>query len=496
MKVRTAACEGVLRGMLRRAPGIWLIALASISIAQLLSGVGLICWGDAVSVLMLVSVSLGVIQTNLLPDNVRSPGRAEESTQAVLERTLLAHLTAVVRGGLSILNAKHVALTLRDKRTGRLLDWNLQHPEKFSALELARAEANARPRRPEVDAAVYLRHGRSMVCAGLSGQGQPIRRERLLEHLRASGYRSFETLMLSYFEAGQRWQGTVAYIDAPAPSSMSTELKKLQQVVGMATSAVNLYQTVCGSARTEERRRLARDLHDGVIQSLIATELQVALMKRENGLTMSRDNEVLNRVQELLRGETRKLRRQMEELQSAESPASIQRAFETLMDEFGRDTGIAASFDCEVRDEALPALLTADLLYLLQEALSNVSRHSGAKRVRVWLEIGRRVNLEVEDDGRGFDFCGRHGLPDLRSMRGRPRTICERVDANGGELIIESSPGSGARIEISLPIPSICEERNDRPYLVSGSQRGAAQQVPGKKAPRSTESVRRIRAAP
>lgn len=498
MKVRVEACERVLRAMPRRDPTIRFTAVACIFFAPILSGIGLVSFGDTVSVLMLVSVSLGALTTDVLMGRLQSSRRDEESTQMVLERVLLAHLNEVLRCGLSILNAKNVALTVWDRSTGQLLDWNLQRPEEFSALEVAQAEVGVRPRRRDIQAAIYVRKGALIECAGVSPEGRKVHEEKLLEYLQASGYRSFQTLMLSYFEAGRRWQGTVAYIDAPAPSCLGAEILKLQQVVDIATSAVNSFLTACDSVRMDERRRLARDLHDGVIQTLIATELQVALIDRESKAATKTDDGVLDKVQEALCDETRKLRKQMEQLQSAESPESIEGVFEALTKEFERETGIATSLVCEMGGGPVPARLAYDLRYLLQEALSNVRRHSGATQVRVRLEVSGQVHFRVEDDGRGFGFCGRYDLAELRWIGSGPRTIRERVESNGGDLILESSPGTGVRIEISLPIPSAGEGRGSSPYILPGSPRTGPQRVPAKKLPQaqaggSLRAMRRVK---
>ena len=84
--------------------------------------------------------------------------------------------------------------------------------------------------------------------------------------------------------------------------------------------------------------------------------------------------------------------------------------------------------------------------------LVNVSKHSGAKNVliRLALDEGAWI-LTIDDDGRGFEFCGRFSHSELEEARRGPIIIKERVRAIGGELSIDTRPGRGARLEIKIP---------------------------------------------
>jgi signal transduction histidine kinase len=91
------------------------------------------------------------------------------------------------------------------------------------------------------------------------------------------------------------------------------------------------------------------------------------------------------------------------------------------------------------------------LVRILQEALVNVRKHSGAHKAMV--RFGRENGtwkLLVEDDGCGFCFTGRLSLEELDAASLGPRVIRERMHKIGGQLVIESVPGCGARLEISL----------------------------------------------
>src|SRR5208337_4409737 len=119
------------------------------------------------------------------------------------------------------------------------------------------------------------------------------------------------------------------------------------------------------------------------------------------------------------------------------------------VDQFRRDQSISASFVADSQEVSLSPRVCSELVRLLQPALVNVRCHSGARKVLV--RFGRENGtwkLIVEDDGCGFGFTGRLSLAELEAASLGPRVIRERMRAIGGELVIESVPGCGARLEI------------------------------------------------
>ena len=89
---------------------------------------------------------------------------------------------------------------------------------------------------------------------------------------------------------------------------------------------------------------------------------------------------------------------------------------------------------------------------IVEEALLNVKKHSGARNVSIELGAAQgRWKLLIDDDGQGFDFSGRLCMLDLEAKDRGPYVIRERVSTLGGELEVESIPGRGARLEIAFP---------------------------------------------
>ena len=129
-----------------------------------------------------------------------------------------------------------------------------------------------------------------------------------------------------------------------------------------------------------ERARVARELHDGTIQSLVAVEMEVDVLRRradQAGLALAGD---LARVQGLLRSEILELRDTMQRLKPIEiTPDELVGFLDTTVARFGRDSGIRAIFDCAVEDVDLTARVCREIGRIVQEALQNVRKHSGAQ---------------------------------------------------------------------------------------------------------------------
>jgi len=205
-------------------------------------------------------------------------------------------------------------------------------------------------------------------------------------------------------------------------------------------------------AKAMDRALVARELHDGAIQSLIGMEVQVDVLRRRATDTPAMAEE-LSRVQALLRREVLNLRELMRQMKPLDlDPRQLLDFLAESVDKFRREAGISASFVSDLREISLSPRLCAEIARIAQEALVNVRKHSGASNVIVRLSLdGDEGRLVVDDDGRGFDFSGRLSQEELDAARKGPVIIKERVRSIGGSLAIESAPGRGARLEITFP---------------------------------------------
>lgn len=265
----------------------------------------------------------------------------------------------------------------------------------------------------------------------------------------------FQSLVTLGFLFGEEWKGQVFLFNPTWRGEEQEELRFLLSVVrqvGPAIYNVYLLHRLRRRASAVERARVARELHDGAVQSLIAVEMQVDVLRRhaENGKPISGE---LGRIQGLLREEVLKLRELMQQLKSIDVDA--QRLLGVLHDtveRFQRETGISARFVTDLEDLDMPQSVCRELLRIVQEGLVNVRKHSGARHALVRLAAtDGGWNLSVEDDGKGFPFAGRMTQVQMEEMGRGPMIIKERVRLIAGELTVESNPGQGARLEVTVP---------------------------------------------
>jgi signal transduction histidine kinase len=202
-----------------------------------------------------------------------------------------------------------------------------------------------------------------------------------------------------------------------------------------------------------ERARIARDLHDGTIQSLVGVSMELEVLRRraeQRGSPMAGE---VRRVQALLQAEILDLRDTMQRLKPIEvQPAQLVGFLDSALARFERDSGIQSLFDCEIEDVDLSPRVCREVARIVLEALHNVRKHSDARHlvVRFGPADGGGYRLVVDDDGKGFPFVGELTHEQLDHGRKGPFVIRERVRALGGELAIASSSG-GARLEIRVP---------------------------------------------
>jgi two-component system, NarL family, nitrate/nitrite sensor histidine kinase NarX len=160
----------------------------------------------------------------------------------------------------------------------------------------------------------------------------------------------------------------------------------------------------------------------------------------------------LGRIQALLREEVLKLRELMQQMKAIDVDA--QRLLGVLNDtveRFQRETGISARFVTDLSEVDMPQRVCREILRIVQEGLVNVRKHSGARHALVRLASSvEKWSLTVEDDGKGFPFSGRYTQDRMEDGKG-PMIIKERVRLIAGELTVESNPGQGTRLEVSVP---------------------------------------------
>jgi len=266
----------------------------------------------------------------------------------------------------------------------------------------------------------------------------------------------FHSVMMVSFVFGQEWRGRIFLLDPSLAGEIEEELHFLQELVrqvGPAVYNVLLLRRLRLRAGAVERARFARELHDGAVQSLIAVEMQVDVLRRQSANKPDLVTTELGRIQGLLREEVLKLRELMQQMKTLDVDAKrLLGLMNDTVERFQRETGISARFFSDLGELDMPQPVCRELARIVQEALVNVRKHSQARQVLVRMSAKNGSwRVEIEDDGRGFPFSGRLSQNELDNIGKGPLVIKERVRVIDGELTIESSPGRGSRLEITVP---------------------------------------------
>jgi NarL family two-component system sensor histidine kinase YdfH len=199
---------------------------------------------------------------------------------------------------------------------------------------------------------------------------------------------------------------------------------------------------------TTERQRMARELHDTLSQGLTGLVLQLEAIKAhlEAG-RVERAIAIIDQSLARARSTLADSRAAIDDLRAF--PSSLPEAMHAKAERFTQATGIPCELRLALGDTVPPANTGDHLLHVLNEALTNVTRHARAGQVWVRLEANKdHLELEIRDDGQGFDSgkvagAGHYGLLGIR----------ERARLVGGTLEIESGTGQGTLIRLVVPIP-------------------------------------------
>jgi signal transduction histidine kinase len=303
----------------------------------------------------------------------------------------------------------------------------------------------------------YAKHeGERWSVIALDREGNPVPSPGTEPLDRLQARQAFQSLIAISFVFGGEWRGRIFVFDPSWQGETQEELRFLLDLlrqVGPAVYNVYLLHRLRRRAGAAERARFARELHDGAVQSLIAVEMQVDVLRRQAETTPAVVGGELGRIQGLLREEVLKLRELMQQMKSIDVDA---RRFLSLVNDaverFERETGISARFVTDVAKLEMPDKVCRELLRIVQEGLVNVRKHSKARHALVRLSSSAsQWSLTMEDDGKGFPFSGRLTQEELDQMGKGPMIIKERVRLIAGALTVESNPGVGARLEVKVP---------------------------------------------
>jgi len=203
------------------------------------------------------------------------------------------------------------------------------------------------------------------------------------------------------------------------------------------------------AAQEDERKRIARELHDETAQALTTLLIRLKILERSRTATEMRGQ--INELRELTSQTLEAVRKLAVELRPATlDDLGLVAALEAYAESYSSRNSVRVAFRAQGFDDGrLPSQVELVLYRVVQEALTNAAKHAGPDEVRVALtRTGEEVVATIEDDGAGFDV--------EEMMRSRERGLGlfgmqERLALVGGQLVIDSTPGHGTRIDARVP---------------------------------------------
>jgi signal transduction histidine kinase len=229
-------------------------------------------------------------------------------------------------------------------------------------------------------------------------------------------------------------------------------LERIARHVGPSLENLFIMRHLRARAIEGERSRISRDLHDGILQTLLSIEIQLDVLRRKVAADPEHAVSNLGNLQQTVRNESGELRRMVTDLR----PLRVQSAdlvdlMRGFAERYRNESSVALDLLIDSADLQAPDRVCRELFQIYREALNNIKKHAKASHVVVKLtQDDSRLVLIVDDNGEGFSFAGKFTGDELDRLRLGPISIKERTRTVGGVLTVESNPGHGARLTIEV----------------------------------------------
>src|SRR5579863_3848123 len=238
---------------------------------------------------------------------------------------------------------------------------------------------------------------------------------------------------------------------------LAQDLHRLERVVrhlGPPLENLLLLRRLRVRAIEGERSRISRDLHDGILQTLLSIEIQLDVLRRRVMSSPDHAEVALSSLQHTVKNESAELRSFVTDLK----PVRVQSAdlvdlMRGFAERFRNESSLALDLLVDSAELRAPDRVCRELFQIYREALNNIKKHAKATHVVVKLsQDDSRLLLVVDDNGEGFSFAGKFTGDELDRLRLGPISIKERTRTVNGALTVESNPGHGARLTIEIPL--------------------------------------------
>lgn len=205
----------------------------------------------------------------------------------------------------------------------------------------------------------------------------------------------------------------------------------------------------------EERNRIARDLHDGMIQSIYAFGLQLDALRYQFESQKAPDAKMAaNRLREMTHktnGLIAEIRNYIVELRTtSDGSSNFHQKVESLIEDANHTNSVHVQFQCAHRDIEPPLWMSNQIYYIIKEAVSNIVKHSHASEAAVIIQRNdTNLYVEIKDNGQGFEPTASFNLNGLRQGI---RNMKDRAEVIGGELTIDSLKDLGTSVKLTVTL--------------------------------------------
>ena len=206
----------------------------------------------------------------------------------------------------------------------------------------------------------------------------------------------------------------------------------------------------------EERSRIARDFHDGPLQTFLSIDLHLEFIRKLAERDPAGAAQQLEQLQLLVRNQAQEMRDLVEQMRPMDMEGTtLLGLLRGLVEQMARSGDISVQLLADSHRVQVPRRVSREVFQITRDAVANTRKHARASHIVIAVDAqAEELKLTIDDDGQGFNFSGSYTLEELDRLRVGPVSIKQRARQLGASLRLESHPGHGSRLLLRVPLAS------------------------------------------